>query len=309
MIRRGRELRHLPVTAEAWARGDVNGAKVDVLTSLRTDATEEALARDEKMLVEQAGSLRHDQFVRAAAYWKQLADPEGTDDGGEKRRDPARRVPGQQFRWHVVRKDDPRSHRRLRCFSRVGADRAPAVRGRLGRGPSTTWTGAAGGRPGPHPEPASGRRPGGDGHALEDVSRQRTQTLPLFTVLVGWETLHGRICQLEDGTVLEPGSLLAGLHAADLERAVFTPGCRVEVSHSNRLFSGATRRAIEVRDQECTHPYCDVPAPSCEADHIQPWAAGGPTTQENGRLLCGLHNRMRHQRPPPTPRGRRRGPV
>jgi len=34
-------------------------------------------------------------------------------------------------------------------------------------------------------------------------------------------------------------------------------------------------------------------------DHIQPFSAGGPTTQELGRLLRGFHNRLRNQRPPP----------
>jgi hypothetical protein len=126
-------------------------------------------------------------------------------------------------------------------------------------------------------------------------------------VLVGWETLHGRICELEDGTVLPPGSLLRWLEAADLERAVFTPTGRVEIGARTRLFSGATRRAIEVRDRGCTHPTCDVASPRCQVDHIQPWALGGLTTQENGRLLCGYHNRLRNhqdqrqqnQRPPP----------
>ena len=118
-------------------------------------------------------------------------------------------------------------------------------------------------------------------------------------MLVGFETLHGRICELADGTVVAPGSLLAWLDGAYLERAVFASGDRVEISAATRLFTGATRRAIEVRDRECTHPTCDVPASSCQADHIQPFAAGGATTQENGRLLCGFHNRLRNQRPPP----------
>jgi hypothetical protein len=30
-----------------------------------------------------------------------------------------------------------------------------------------------------------------------------------------------------------------------------------------------------------------------------PYAEGGPTTQENGRLLCGFHNRLRSQWPKP----------
>ncbi|MHB1547555.1 MAG: HNH endonuclease signature motif containing protein, partial [Acidimicrobiales bacterium] len=54
------------------------------------------------------------------------------------------------------------------------------------------------------------------------------------------------------------------------------------------------------RDRTCTHPTCEVSAERCQVDHIVPWAAGGPTTQENGRLLCGYHNRLRNQRPPPS---------
>ena len=99
--------------------------------------------------------------------------------------------------------------------------------------------------------------------------------------------------------MVPPGSVLSWLDRADLERAVFAPGRRIEISPTHRLFTGATRRAIEVRDQQCSHPFCEITAPFCQADHIQPWALGGPTTQENGRLLCKDHNRQRNQRPPP----------
>ena len=124
---------------------------------------------------------------------------------------------------------------------------------------------------------------------------------PLFSVFVGYETMHGRICELENGTVVAPSTLDRWLDSAYFERAVFSLGRRVDVSVRARLFSGGTRRAIELRDRICTHPYCYEPAETCEADHIQPYAAGGPTTQENGRLLCGFHNRLRNrrQRPPP----------
>ncbi len=39
------------------------------------------------MLVSQASTLRYDHFVRAAAYWQQLADPDGAEDDEERRRD------------------------------------------------------------------------------------------------------------------------------------------------------------------------------------------------------------------------------
>jgi len=69
------------------------------------------------------------------------------------------------------------------------------------------------------------------------------------------------------------------------------------VGVARRLFSGATRRAVEIRDRECFHEFCDTPASECDIDHVQPWAAGGPTTQENGRPACGFHNRARQQSP------------
>ncbi|HEY5250330.1 MAG TPA: HNH endonuclease signature motif containing protein, partial [Acidimicrobiales bacterium] len=126
---------------------------------------------------------------------------------------------------------------------------------------------------------------------------------PLITVLVDFPTLAGRVCELANGTVVPPGALLSLLDEAYIERAVFSPDKRVEVSETARLFTGATRRAIELRDRSCTHPYCDRPASACQADHIIPYAEGGPTTQENGRLLCAFHNRLRNQpgvqRPPP----------
>jgi 5-methylcytosine-specific restriction endonuclease McrA len=99
--------------------------------------------------------------------------------------------------------------------------------------------------------------------------------------------------------VVAPGSLVPWLDEALIERAVFGPDARVEIGTTSRLFTGATRRAIELRDRECTHPYCDLPADRCQVDHILPYASGGPTNQENGRLLCGYHNRLRNQRPPP----------
>jgi hypothetical protein len=134
---------------------------------------------------------------------------------------------------------------------------------------------------------------------VEMATRSRTvpadgrRPTPLFSVLIDYELLRGRVCELADGTVVSPGSLLPWLTEAYLERVVFAPDRRVEVSSIARLFSGATRRAIELRDRECTHPYCDVPAESCQADHIIPFNDGGPTIEENGQMHCGYHNRWK----------------
>jgi hypothetical protein len=44
-------------------------------------------------------------------------------------------------------------------------------------------------------------------------------------------------------------------------------------------------------------------ADKCQADHVITWNQGGKTEQENGRLLCGFHNRLRNGREPPDDEG------
>ena len=137
--------------------------------------------------------------------------------------------------------------------------------------------------------------------ALVELARRAMSTPPgsrrpalLVTVLVGYETFAGRICELADGTVLAPFDVAALLDAV-IERAVFDGPSRVLDIGEQRLFTGALRRATELRDRQCTHPWCDVPAARCHVDHRIPHEAGGPTTQENGRMLCSFHNDDRHR--------------
>src|SRR5439155_8055526 len=112
---------------------------------------------------------------------------------------------------------------------------------------------------------------------------------PLFSVLVGYETFAGRICELADGTVVAPGALVGWLGEGWVERVVFDGPDRVRnVGVGRRIFAGATRRAVEVRDRECFHELCEVPAQDCEIDHVLPWSAGGPTGEDNGRPACGF---------------------
>jgi hypothetical protein len=300
-VRRGRRLSHLPRCAAAWARGELTSAQVDVMIGLSRPVTEEALSRDEEHLVGEACTLRHDQFVRVAAYWEQLADPDGVEADALAQVDRRDVYLAQSLNqmWLGGMTLDPASGaavaqelNRLEHFL-FEADWARAKEA-LGREPRLDDLART----------SAQRR---SDALVEMAARSKTapadgrRPAPLFTVLVGYETLHGRILELAGGGVLTPGSLLPWLDEAYLERAVFQPGGRVEVGATARLFTGATRRAIELRDRGCTHPYCDQRVEDCEVDHIVPYADGGPTTQENGRLLCGFHNRLRSQ--PPGPDG------
>ncbi|HEY2562835.1 MAG TPA: DUF222 domain-containing protein, partial [Acidimicrobiales bacterium] len=85
LIRRGRVLSHLPGFARAWSKGSINAAHIDAVVALRNPSTEEALARDEQVLCDQAASLPFDRFTQALSYWHQFAYPDGIEEGHEKR--------------------------------------------------------------------------------------------------------------------------------------------------------------------------------------------------------------------------------
>ncbi|MGD6978730.1 MULTISPECIES: HNH endonuclease [Citricoccus] len=68
----------------------------------------------------------------------------------------------------------------------------------------------------------------------------------------------------------------------------------LDLGRSRRLFTRTLRRAITARDGGCTAPGCTIPAPWCEAHHIEHWEHGGPTSVDNGVLLCSHHHHAVH---------------
>ena len=291
----GRRLRHLPACEEAWLDGRITGHHVATIAAVRRPETEEALARDEKLLVDNATHMRFEGFATVVAYWAQRADPDGAEDDDRDRRRQREVHLSESFRgmWlgkitldpisgTIVAGELARLEREL-----FHADWADA-KNRLGHDPTVFDLART---------PAQRRADA----LVEMATRSRSMPPgakrpgPLFTVLVGYETMHGPLCELAGGTALAPGALIPWLDQAYIERAVWGPANRIEVSHRARLFTGATRRALEIRDRACTHKTCDCPAEECQGDHIIPYAADGPTTQENGQLQCSFHNRLRNK--------------
>jgi hypothetical protein len=298
LVRRGRALDHLPEAAKAWKEGDIGAAHVDTLENSRNPRTRCGLEHDEEMLVDHARTLCPEDFGKAVEYWEQLADPDGTEESAEERRN--RRdvyLVKAGDMWLGKMTLDPIggaifANELDRLEQELFEEEWKDARERLGYDPTVSDL---------------SRTPGQRRADAAEEMAKRSATAPadgipprpLFDVLVDWPTLSGRTCELAQGMALTPGALVPWLDRADFERAVFEPPDRVQVSATARLFTGATRRGIQLRDRECTHPYCDRPAVVCQVDHIQPFGQDGPTTFANGRLLCGYHNRLRHQRPPP----------
>jgi hypothetical protein len=294
----GRECRHMPAAEAAWSRGDIDAAHVSLLSRARTARTEELFAKDEELLVELACKLRFSEFAKALAYWCQLADPDGAEDEaaaafGRRRFHLSESLEGLWFGDVVL--DAIGGSVLAKALAPIEeelfeADWAEAKE-RLGRDPLAEEL---------RRTPAQRRA-----DALVELATRGASVpagarrpAPLFTVLLDYHSLIGRVCELADGTVVTPGSLVSWLPFAEVERVVFDTRARViEVSERKRLFEGALRRAIEVRDRGCFHPSCEADPEHCQVDHVIPWSEGGPTTQDNGRLACGFHNRARHRRP------------
>jgi hypothetical protein len=299
-VRLGRALRDLPECEEAWRDGDITGDHVEVIAGARNESTAKAMERDLEMLVGYAKTLRFDVIERLVMYWKLRADPIGADDD-EHDRHAGRSVfldKSFQGMWFGKMTFDPISGEIVDGeLSRLekemfDADWAEAKE-RLGREPTVLDLART---------PAQRRADA----MVEMAIRSRTapadarRPAPLFTVHVGYETMFGPLCELDQSRiVLAPSALLPWLTSAYVERAVWRSPKRVEVSERDRFFTGATRRGVELRDRECAHEYCDVPGSRCQCDHIVPYTRGGPTVQENGQMLCPYHNGKKSDRSPP----------
>jgi hypothetical protein len=68
----------------------------------------------------------------------------------------------------------------------------------------------------------------------------------------------------------------------------------LDVGRASRLFTGPLRTALDLRDQHCRAEGCDVPAAWSEAHHKTPWSRGGPTSLDNGILVCPYHHHRAH---------------
>jgi Domain of unknown function (DUF222) len=257
-LSRARNLRSMPHTTAALSDGSLSTDHVDLLARANTGSRTPWFADHEQTLVGQCQVLRFADCYRMVEYWRQRADAEATEDEGARLHDSrgasaAKTMDGmvdlralmdpiggsafldelQRLEHLLYLQDKKNGTMRTVRQRRADALVEMAVRSRT---------------------------------AHEGGLKPR----PLITVLVGEQTL-AHLCQLACGTVVAPGLVVPLLSEADLERVVFDGPDRVIAVSRKRRFTGALRRAIEVRDRHCQHPSgCDEPADNCDVDHTTP---------------------------------------
>ncbi|MEV7132497.1 DUF222 domain-containing protein [Arthrobacter sp. NPDC093128] len=62
----------------------------------------------------------------------------------------------------------------------------------------------------------------------------------------------------------------------------------LDIGRTTRIFPPHIRKAITARDQGCAFPGCTIPAPWCEAHHINYWSHGGSTSTDNGTCCAPI---------------------
>jgi uncharacterized protein DUF222 len=240
--------------------------------------------------------MRWVEFERVCAYWRQVVDPDGAEDRAGT--DVARRrvdlFEGLDGTGNLDGVLTPVGRATVgEALERIEQELFEAdwreARGRLGEAATVADI---------ERTPAQRRHDALVEMAVRAMTAPRDgkRPRPLVTVLAGYETFAGRICELADGTVISPGTVAGLLDRAVIERIVFAGPSRViDVGHQ-RLFTGALRRAIEARDRFCTGPGCDVPAADCDIHHSRPHSHGGPTDQTNAEPKCNFHHPLHHRK-------------
>ncbi|HEX6222002.1 MAG TPA: DUF222 domain-containing protein [Acidimicrobiia bacterium] len=91
-------------------------------------------------------------------------------------------------------------------------------------------------------------------------------------------------------------------------RIVLGPDSEVlDSGRKTRVWTTAQRRAIVARDRTCTWRDCERPAKWTDIHHLDHWVDGGPTTVDNGVLLCRFHHVRTHVEDAPAQRRRTSG--
>ena len=103
--------------------------------------------------------------------------------------------------------------------------------------------------------------------------------------------------RIADGPLVPPADLGRLICGSKIGRMIITAhGEPLDVGRTQRLFTGARRRAVEARDQHCAWPDCSTPARYTEVHHLDWWDTDhGHTDTQRGILVCSYHHHELHR--------------
>jgi hypothetical protein len=304
MVRLARALRSTKVTAAALRAGRVSERQAHAITksmvalpseALESSATmskgDELVARVEILLIEHAASLAPRELRAAGRHALATVAPDVAEEAERRALETAERRATERRRLDLY--DDAYGGVVLRgCLDREGA-----VMLRTALGPLSD------------PLSAGDERTGAQRRAdalVEVCQRVMTEgSLPAqsgeptqIVVTVGFDALTRSLgigCT-DAGERLSPALVRRLACDARITPAVLDgTGQVLDLGRSRRLFTGAIRRALRIRDRGCAFPGCDREARWTDAHHILHWLLGGCSDLSNGVLVCRIHHGLLHE--------------
>jgi hypothetical protein len=269
----GTLLRQVPAVAAATSSGDItfdHARRIAECVQTHPDIA----ARDEAMLLESARTCDADMFRMVARHWRQCADDLAepmASDGPE--RQEHLHVSIMADGWHAVDGTlSPENGAALRSLLDEFVDRA--MRAQRDGDPSLEQL-----------VPSALRA-----DALADlVAQHRRCPEPESTISDRYRV----------AVVVPAGTPLDDLPVAccdsDMFRAVLDEAGEIlDIGRTTRAWTTGIRRGVVLRDGGCVFPGCDRPPSWCDVHHCTRWHDGGPTSIDNGALLCRRHHTFIH---------------
>jgi hypothetical protein len=280
LVATARRLRQLPVTAAAWAAGELSGSQVQVIVGHLNDRRVALFAEHEAALVPSLVALDVDGTERALGEWARKADAVLDDD------QPADAQPKREA--HLSRTLGDRYLLDASLDAEGGALAEVALRIADPDDRERSW---------------AERR----GEALVTVLRFFCDNQQGFTggrhrphlnVVVDLESLEqGGHAMVVGGPWLDGPTVERLLCDCSIHRVVFRGVSGIlDYGQSTRTATAGQWAALVARDQHCRFPGCDRPVQWCDAHHVRWFRHGGHTALDNLVVLCTRHHHLLHSR-------------
>jgi len=300
-VRAADALQAMPTVAREVAEGRVGVAHLDALARVLEGVAEPVAAvltsdEGQERVLEMAGAASAPMFARQVALWAAALDPAAVEDAHQaQRRARYLHLSDQADGLHLKGLLDRFSGEYLRRALDLMGQRADDER-----------------------TVAQARADALEALATSALAQKHTVTgasvRPHVTIVVDAATfaaVRAGIAQAgrgtdasgavapamtEDGVPVPMSELARTLCDADLSRLVMSAdGVPLDLGRTERVYTGAQRRAVVIRDQTCVVGQCAAPARRCEVHHIRWWGRDhGSTSVEGGVLLCIFHHHWIH---------------
>lgn len=302
LVSTGRQLQRFDVVGAAAASGEVTPAQADAITGVLAKLPEtlsaERVRQAESLMVEFAADHNSTELRRLNGRLLELVAPEVAEESEavrlERERQLALRtrylafVPDHQGSI-LIRGSLPVAEA-APFMKIVDAYAAAEPRGEV-RAPDAP-------RVTPGMRRADGLMAMVDAHQQDQRAPRHGGDRPRAVVMVQHEAMLASARDvaplrgmLDTGDEIAPSALRQVLCDCEVLPVVMRGESEVlDQGRAERLVSPEIRVALAARDRGCVFPGCEKAPAACQAHHIVPWWAHGPTSLDNLVLLCPHHH-------------------